>query len=74
MLASTLTSKGQATIPMQVRNKLNLQAGDKVGFTIREEEVVIYKISPFDYQYHQALSNTLSEWDSKDDNEAYREL
>jgi len=74
MLASKLTIKGQATIPMQIRNKLNLQVGDKVGFTIKGQEVIICKVSPFDYNYHQALSSTLSEWDTKDDDEAYHDL
>jgi len=36
MATSTLTSKGQITIPQSVRDALGLQAGDKVDF-VREE-------------------------------------
>lgn len=36
MATSTLTSKGQITIPQSVREALGLQAGDKVDF-VREE-------------------------------------
>lgn len=32
MEVATLTSKGQITIPVAVRTKLNLQQGDKVVF------------------------------------------
>lgn len=32
MAAATLTSKGQITIPIEVRNALGLDAGDRVEF------------------------------------------
>ncbi len=32
MTTSTITSKGQTTIPVDIRNYLNLQAGDKLEF------------------------------------------
>lgn len=49
---STLTSKGQTTIPIQIRNYLNLDAGEEIEFEIVEEDsldkkVVIRKISLF---------------------------
>ena len=37
MATSTLTSKGQITIPQSVREALGLQAGDKIDF-VREEQ------------------------------------
>lgn len=74
MHISTLTSKGQATIPAEVRKSLALKAGDKVTFEIIDHKVILQKAQPFDYQYHNALSQTLSEWDSPEDDEAYRDL
>lgn len=74
MLISTLTSKGQATIPAEVRKSLELKAGDKVIFEIIDHKVILQKAKPFDYRYHQTLSQTLSEWDSFEDNEAYDDL
>ena len=74
MLISTLTSKGQATIPAEVRKSLALKAGDRVTFEIVDHKVILQKALPFDYHYHHALSQTLSEWDSPEDDEAYRDL
>lgn len=74
MLASTLTSKGQTTIPAEVRKALNLNPGDVVAFEIKNHKVLISKMEPFDYQYHRALLNTLDEWSSAADHEAYDDL
>ncbi len=73
MHISSLTSKGQATIPAEIREVLHLKAGDKVAFEVKDHLVIISKLEPFDYQYHQALSCTLHEWDSSED-EAYNDL
>ncbi|MEX3764885.1 AbrB/MazE/SpoVT family DNA-binding domain-containing protein [Paraburkholderia phenoliruptrix] len=32
MAAATITSKGQITIPVDVRNRLGLQSGDRIEF------------------------------------------
>lgn len=74
MLTSTLTSKGQATIPAEIRHALNLKPGDKVIFEVRDHQATISKAEPFDYLYHAAISNSLSEWDSPEDEEAYHDL
>lgn len=74
MILSTLTSKGQATIPAEIRRALDLQPGDKITFEIREHKAVISKAEPFDYLYHAAISNSLSEWNSPEDDEAYHDL
>lgn len=74
MHISTLTSKCQATIPVDVRKELDLHAGDKIGFEIRHGKIYIVKIPPFDLAYHKALESTLSEWDSEEDDKAYGDL
>ncbi len=71
---SSITSKGQATIPVEVRRKLHLTPGDKVGFDITDDKVILVRIKPFDAKYHKALSGLLSEWDSHNDDEAYNDL
>ncbi len=73
MLISSLTSKGQATIPAEIREALHLTAGDKVSFEIKDHQAIISKVEPFEYHYHQALNGTLSEWDSLND-EIYNDL
>lgn len=35
-VAATVTSKGQVTIPLRIREALNLHAGDKVVFRVHE--------------------------------------
>lgn len=37
MSESTVTSKGQITIPKAVRERLNLEAGDTVYFDVRDD-------------------------------------
>ncbi len=37
MIAATLTSKGQITIPKTVRQSLHLQAGDRIAFVLHGE-------------------------------------
>jgi len=36
-IVSTMTSKGQVTIPAEIRAKLHLTAGDKLTFVIEDE-------------------------------------
>ena len=44
-MATTLTSKGQVTIPKQIRDALNLAPGCSVDFAVnREGDVVIHKV------------------------------
>jgi antitoxin PrlF len=74
MHVSKLTQKGQTTIPAEIRQKLNLHTGDGVGFEIIENQVVLKKISLFDYEYHKAIESTLSEWSSAEDDEAFNDL
>ena len=41
MKESTVTSKGQITIPKVVRERLHLEAGDKVYFDVRDDGSVL---------------------------------
>ncbi len=41
MPRSTLTSKGQITLPKEIREHLALETGDRVNFEIREGIVVL---------------------------------
>jgi AbrB family looped-hinge helix DNA binding protein len=74
MHISTITQKGQATIPIEIRHKLDLHTGDKLVFDIEDDKVIISRLAPFDAEYHKALAGTLSEWSSKEDDDAYSDL
>lgn len=41
MSTSTLTAKGQTTIPIKVRNHLKLRPGDKIEFVIERDGRVV---------------------------------
>lgn len=41
MSTSTMTSKGQTTIPKDVRKRLNLHPGDRLEFIIEEDGRVV---------------------------------
>lgn len=43
---STLTQKGQTTIPKSVRNALGLSSGDKLRFDIKEGIVTLSRAEP----------------------------
>jgi len=72
---STITTKYQATIPQKIRELLHVKAGDKLLFEVLPDaRIVIRKSSPLDLEYAKALSSTLNEWGSKNDEDAYRDL
>jgi AbrB family looped-hinge helix DNA binding protein len=43
MATAALTSKGQITIPIEVRRKLGLKAGDRIGFIENENGEFVLK-------------------------------
>jgi len=43
--ATTLTTKGQVTVPVEVRHFLGVQAGDRVRFVIEDGEVKVRTLS-----------------------------
>ena len=71
---SKLTKKYQATIPEPVRSLLHLKAGDAVAFDIEDDNVHLRKARSVDLVFAQSLEETLSEWTSEADEEAYRDL
>lgn len=41
---TTLTSKGQTTIPKEIRDSLGLQTGDRMSFTLLPDGTVIMRV------------------------------
>jgi antitoxin PrlF len=73
--SSRLTSKGQATVPLSVRQRLNLKPGDIVIFEESDAKAVrLRKAEPLDLEFLSALQTTLTEWNSENDEHAYRDL
>jgi len=71
---SKLTKKYQVTVPLAVRKKLKLNAGDTIVFDIEKDTIKLRKARPIDIEFSSALNPTLSEWESKNDEEAYSDL
>lgn len=43
MKSSSLTSKGQITIPHELREALQLHPGDRLGFELVDDKILIFK-------------------------------
>ncbi len=41
MTTTTLTSKGQLTLPKAIRDRLHLRVGDRLEVTLREDGVIL---------------------------------
>ncbi|MEE8114340.1 MAG: AbrB/MazE/SpoVT family DNA-binding domain-containing protein [Nitrososphaerales archaeon] len=74
MLTSRLSSKGQVTIPKEIREAIGLESGNMIAYEVHNGSVIISRVEAFDTAFHEALSKTLEEWESSEDEEAFRDL
>jgi AbrB family looped-hinge helix DNA binding protein len=74
MNVSKISSKGQVTIPAAVREAMGLLPGDLVLYEVDGDTAKIKKLEPSDAAYHSAVSETLEEWNSPEDDEAFHDL
>ena len=73
-MTSKITSKGQTTIPKEIRDKLGVHSGDTLVYEVEGNAVRVRKAEPFDLAWHRAISPTLAEWDSANDHENFDDL
>ena len=66
-------TRGQTTIPKRVRAAANLNVGDTLAFEVQADHLIVRKI-PAQDDYLRGLSHTLDEWNSPEDEEAWRDL
>ena len=69
-----VTTKGQTTIPASVRKKLGLRPGDFVEFKVGKGGVMLSKADRLDAAFLKLAEETFSDWNSKEDDEAFRGL
>lgn len=70
-----MSSKGQVTVPAEIRRALNVNQGDTLVWeTTSDGQVIVKRVEPLDLDYLAAMSGTLSEWNSVEDDEAFRDL
>jgi AbrB family looped-hinge helix DNA binding protein len=71
---SRLSSKGQVTVPKEVRLALRVGPGDPIVFEIDVNVARMRRLEPFDVELDAALWTTLDEWTSREDDEAFGDL
>ncbi|TSE27346.1 transcriptional regulator, AbrB family [Tepidimonas sediminis] len=70
-----VTSKGQTTIPAEIRAVLHVSPGDLIAWELEPDgSARVRRVQPLDLDYLKAVEGTLSEWMSPADEEAYRDL
>lgn len=74
MQTSRISSKGQVTIPKEIRELLKLEPGDLIAYEVEDGTVRLRPVEQLDIAFHAALSETLDEWASLEDEEAFRDL
>ena len=71
---STLTAKGQVTVPKAVRDALGLKRGDVLSWELDDQSVRLRVVSPVDLDYLRGVESGLSEWASDADEVAFAGL
>ncbi len=70
-----ITSKGQTTIPLAVREALRIAPGDTIAWEVsRDGFANVRRVEAVDLNYLCALEKTLTEWSGEEDEAAYRDL
>ena len=70
-----ITSKGQTTIPQDVRAALHVAPGDLIAWEVGQDgTATVRRVQPMDIEYLRAIEGTLSEWSGAADEEAYHDL
>lgn len=71
---SRVSSKGQVTLPKNVREAIGVRPGDAVAYQVSKGVVTLKRAEPLDVAFHAALERTLEEWASPEDEEAFGDL
>lgn len=75
MKSSKLSSRFQITVPKEIRDALNLKAGDPLFIRALESGyIIINKAQPIDKEYYQSANLLLAEWNSSEDDVAFSHL
>lgn len=74
MLVSKISRKCQITIPKKVRESIHAHPGDLIEYEIQDNAVLVRRVDPFDRSFHAALTETLTEWSSPEDEKAFHDL
>jgi AbrB family looped-hinge helix DNA binding protein len=76
-IVTRLTTKHQTTIPLEVRRALGVEAGDQVEFRVEGTSVTLRKAErrlPDDLVFQLVQTHAMRDWDTPEDDEAFRDL
>ncbi|HLX30896.1 MAG TPA: type II toxin-antitoxin system PrlF family antitoxin [Casimicrobiaceae bacterium] len=74
-LISKITSKGQTTVPQEVRAALQSKPGDLLAWDLdKDRRVIVRRLQRVDLEYLRAVEKTISEWNTAEDEAAYGDL
>jgi antitoxin PrlF len=72
---SRVGKDGRITIPAAIRRKLRVRAGAELTFTeVAGGAVLLRRRERLDFSFLRGLEATLSEWNSAEDDRAFRDL
>jgi antitoxin PrlF len=69
-----ISRNGRITVPAEIRRALHAEDGDTLVWEINANGRVSVHRLGMDTGYLAAVNGTLSEWNSAEDDEAYRDL
>lgn len=74
MKSGKLTIKHQVTIPRDVRQALDLKAGDEVTFALEDGRAVLRKVDRSEIEWSRFLQAQMPEWDDPQEDAYWAEL
>lgn len=74
LLAKTLDNRSVVGCIRSIMNNSKLTSKSQATISQKDKQVVIKKAMPMDIAYLQVLESTLTEWNSDNDEEDYRDL
>ena len=69
---ATISDKGQISIPVSIRNKLNLKRGESLLLVVDKKRIILQKADDIiktkeDKEYYKMLDKSLKSWNNNDD-------
>jgi len=69
---ATISDKGQISIPVSIRNQLNLKRGASLLLVVDRKRVILQKAEDIiktkeDKEYYKMLDKSLKSWNNNDD-------
>jgi AbrB family looped-hinge helix DNA binding protein len=74
VFVTRLTAKGQTTIPSKVRRLLGLSPGDSVMFAVNGDKISLKRAEKLDAAFLRLATESFSDWDAPEAEDAFRDL